>query len=118
MEKKIQIPIVDDDEWEPDLDFFVELYDPTKTPLSPQYHGEPFEGQATYTEGKVIENSVDKLEGDDTKCKVIILDEDFPGCLGFEDTALTVKKGDKNIMVTIKRFDGSDGKISCMIKTE
>jgi hypothetical protein len=35
MEKKIQIPIVDDDEWEPDLDFFVELYDPTKTPLSP-----------------------------------------------------------------------------------
>ena len=32
IEKKIQIPIVDDDEWEPDLDFFVELYDPTKTP--------------------------------------------------------------------------------------
>jgi len=25
---KIQIPIVDDEEWEPDLDFFVELYDP------------------------------------------------------------------------------------------
>ena len=24
---KIQIPIVDDEEWEPDLDFFVELYD-------------------------------------------------------------------------------------------
>lgn len=23
----IQIPIVDDEEWEPDLDFFVELYD-------------------------------------------------------------------------------------------
>jgi len=31
-EKKIQIPIVDDDEWEPDLDFFVELYDPERTP--------------------------------------------------------------------------------------
>ena len=30
-EKKIQIPIVDDDEWEPDLDFFVDLYDPSKT---------------------------------------------------------------------------------------
>ena len=29
IEKKIQIPIVDDDEWEPDLDFIVELYDPT-----------------------------------------------------------------------------------------
>ena len=23
-----EIPIIDDDEWEPDLDFFVELYDP------------------------------------------------------------------------------------------
>lgn len=31
-EKKILIPIVDDDEWEPDLDFFVELYDPNKSP--------------------------------------------------------------------------------------
>ena len=29
-ETKIHIPIVDDDEWEPDLDFFVELYDPNK----------------------------------------------------------------------------------------
>ena len=35
MSKVIQVPIVDDDEWEPDLDFFVELYDPTKTPSSP-----------------------------------------------------------------------------------
>ena len=29
-EKKIHIPIVDDHIWEPDLDFFVELYDPGK----------------------------------------------------------------------------------------
>jgi hypothetical protein len=27
-EIKINIPIVDDEEWEPDLDFLVELYDP------------------------------------------------------------------------------------------
>lgn len=27
-ELKIEIPIVDDEEWEPDLDFLVELYDP------------------------------------------------------------------------------------------
>lgn len=32
MEKRVKVPIIDDDEWEPDLDFFVELYDPTKTP--------------------------------------------------------------------------------------
>jgi solute carrier family 8 (sodium/calcium exchanger) len=65
-EMLIQIPIVDDEEWEPDLDFFVELYDPAT--------------------GKV-------LEGDDTRCKVTILDEDFPGTLGFEQTEITVQKG-------------------------
>lgn len=27
VEYRIQIPIIDNDEWEPDLDFFVELYD-------------------------------------------------------------------------------------------
>jgi solute carrier family 8 (sodium/calcium exchanger) len=60
-EKKIQIPIVDDEEWEPDLDFFVELYDPNKDP----------------------KDGADRLAGDDTICKVTILDEDFPGTLGF-----------------------------------
>jgi len=49
---------------------------------------------------------------------VTILDEDFPGSLGFENTDLTVKKGDKAVTIMIKRFDGSDGKISCMIRTE
>jgi len=49
---------------------------------------------------------------------VTILDEDFPGCLGFEFTDQMVKRGDKKVDVTIKRFDGSDGRISCMIRTE
>jgi len=67
-EKKILIPIVDDVEWEPDLDFYVELYDPNKDP----------------SEGN------DRLPGDDTRCKVTILDEDFPGTLGFKTTELRV----------------------------
>ena len=29
-EKKIKVPIVDDEEWNPDLEFFVELFDPNK----------------------------------------------------------------------------------------
>lgn len=29
-EMKIEIPIVDDEEWNPDLEFWVELYDPAK----------------------------------------------------------------------------------------
>ena len=41
----------------------------------------------------------DKLPGDDTRCKVTILDEDFPGCLGFENTDLFVfKVGQSNLV--------------------
>jgi len=95
-EKKFLIPIVDDDEWEPDLDFYVELYDPNKDS----------------TDGK------DRLQGDDTRCKVTILDEDFPGTLGFETTEIKCHKSMEKFDIRIVRQDGSDGTIHCMIKTE
>jgi len=96
-ELKIFIPIVDDEEWEPDLDFFVELYDPNAIDSK----GHPM-----------------KLHGDDTRCKVTILDEDFPGTLGFEMTDIRVAKNQDKVDVTIMRLEGADGTISCMIKTE
>lgn len=91
VEKKIQIEIIDDDEWNPDLDFYIELYDIT---------------------------SSERLEGDDTKCKVTILDEDFPGNLGFEESEIKVHKSMDKVDIVVTRTEGCDGKISCMIKTE
>lgn len=93
IEMKFNVPIVDDEEWEPDLDFAIELYDPS-------------------TEAAEI------LPGDDTRCIVTILDEDFPGTLGFDNTDISVQKGQKEIVVIVKRENGSDGTISCMIKTD
>ena len=61
----VYVPIIDNNEWEPDLDFHVELYDPET--------------------GK-------RLVGDDTLSKVTILDEDFPGTLGFEITSISVSR--------------------------
>jgi len=58
-EKQIEIPIIDNNIWEPDLDFIVELYE-------------------------IDAPDKERLFGDDTQCKVTILDEDFPGVLGFE----------------------------------
>ena len=55
-EAKIKIAIIDDEIWEPDKDFFVQICD---------------------------ENGVRK-DGTDTQCKVTILDEDNPGVIGFE----------------------------------
>jgi len=95
-EKKIEIPIVDDEEWNPDLEFWVELYDPTKTE----------------------QGFDDRLPGDDTRCKVTILDEDFPGTIQFGNTDIRVSKGAKEVEIEVERVDGSDGTIGCMISTE
>lgn len=46
-----------------------------------------------------------------------ILDEDFPGSLGFEMTDMRVSRQQKKVDITVVRSDGSDGKISCSIKT-
>lgn len=53
----IQVKISDDDEWEPDQDFYIELYDPA-TGL--------------------------RLSKKDTKTTVTIIDDDKPGMLSFE----------------------------------
>lgn len=84
---------MDDEEWEPDLDFAVELYDPNTEDCA-------------------------RLDGDDTRCVVTILDEDFPGTIGFEVTEVTVAQGSSEIMIVVTRSDGSDGVISCQIKTD
>jgi solute carrier family 8 (sodium/calcium exchanger) len=95
-EMKIEIPIVDDEEWNPDLEFWVELFDPIK-----QEQGLD-----------------DRLPGDDTRCKVTILDEDFPGTIQFGETDVRVRKGATEVEIDIVRVDGNDGTISCMISTE
>lgn len=59
-----------------------------------------------------------KFSGDDTKTRVTILDEDFPGTLCFEETQITVNKNDESIDLKILRLEGSDGKIRCTVKTQ
>lgn len=87
----IDIRIHDDDEWNPDYDFYVELYDVT---------------------------TKRRLSGDDTQCKVTILDEDFPGKLSFKKTDMLGSRKNKQIDVVVERTDGTDGAISCHIRTE
>jgi hypothetical protein len=66
-EFEVSIKIFDNNEWQPDLDFSVEIFDPTS-------------------------KTKERLYGDDTKAKVTILDEDFPGKLGFDNTEISVSK--------------------------
>lgn len=87
----VSIQIFDNNDFQPDLEFFVELYDP---------------------------NTGERLYGDDTKTKITILDEDFPGKLQFMATEVVASKENDRVDVVIERVDGSDGVISCYVKTE
>jgi solute carrier family 8 (sodium/calcium exchanger) len=87
----VNVPIIDNNEWEPDLDFFVEIYDTSS--------------------GK-------RFSGDDTLTRVTILDEDFPGILSFEATSLSASKDQEYLDIVILRQKGSDGKVTCTVKTE
>jgi solute carrier family 8 (sodium/calcium exchanger) len=90
-ELNIPITIIDNTDWQPDLEFTVELYDPT---------------------------TKEKHFGDDTTTKVTILDEDFPGKLGFACTDIQASKLQDRVDIKIVRSEGSSGKISCMLRTE
>ncbi len=89
-ELPVRVTINDDDEWEPDEDFYVELYDP---------------------------NTKDRLTGDDTQCTVTIIDDDKPGTLSFESRSIKVIAATKLAQIRVVRQNGCDGKISCEFRT-
>jgi solute carrier family 8 (sodium/calcium exchanger) len=91
-ELKVEIKIIDNNEWEPDMDFYIEIYD-------------------------IEKEDQPRLSGEDTRTTVTILDEDFPGTLGFKVTNIRVQKEQDKVEIVLVRTNGSDGAISCMIKT-
>jgi len=84
------VSIVNDDSFEPDEDFLIQLYDP---------------------------NSEKKLEGRDTQVRVTILDDDQPGKLVFENPRIRQAVNQNLCIVTVKRVEGSDGEITVDYKT-
>jgi hypothetical protein len=59
-----------------------------------------------------------RFEGDNARTRVTILDEDFPGTLGFVETNVTVSKSYKFAEINIDRREGSDGIVTCNVRTE
>ena len=50
-----------------------------------------------------------RLPGDNTRCTVTILDEDFPGTLSFSSTEVRVSKNSKKVEIVVLRTNGCDG---------
>lgn len=86
----VKVNIVDDDDFNEDQDFYIEICS---------------------EDGR-------KLEGDDTSTRVTIKDEDKPGVIGFDKKKYTVRRMDKYAYVQLVRKDGSAGEASCYCKTE
>lgn len=86
----VDIEIKDDEGWEPDEDFFVQIYDMTGMQLS----------------------------GKDSRCKITILDDDKPGQICFkEDKSIKAIATENVAEVVILRKNGSDGEVTVNFTT-
>lgn len=90
--KSIAVKIYDDDNWEPDEDFLIQLVD-TET-------GE-------------------RLPGVDTETRVTIIDDDKPGQIAFEETnVIKALATQSHCKINIIRKNGSDGDVQVEYQTE
>jgi len=89
--KDVKVLIVDDENWEPDEDFFVELYDV---------------------------DTLKRLNGDDTRTRVTIIDDDRPGVLAFEQQGRVRHPGNQpECRIRVVRLHANDGVISVKYRT-
>lgn len=88
----ISVEIFDDENWEPDEDFFVQMFDP---------------------------ESNAELVGQDCKTRVTIIDDDKPGQICFEQSG-TIKAvaSDEFAEIVIIRKNGSDGVVTVDYETQ
>ena len=95
-EHTIQVTIIDDNEFEPDEDFYVTLRNAK----------EGKKGQASAP--VVLPRPV---------VAVTILNDDLPGTFSFESATAQCEEKDRKVEVTIKRIDGCDSDVKVFYKT-
>ena len=89
--KFITVKIRDDDNWEPDEDFYVQLYDPA---------------------------TMEELQGQDCRTRVTIIDDDKPGQIAFEESkVIKADASDGMAYVVVIRKNGSDGEVKVDYET-
>jgi len=90
-DKFVEVVIKDDDSWEPDEDFFVQLYD-------------------VKTDQELMEQ--------DCRTRVTIIDDDKPGAIYFKESkAIQADANEKTVEIEIERRNGSDGVVTVQYET-
>lgn len=88
----IKVEIIDDEQWNDDREFAVELYNPENNQAFPDR---------------------------DATTNILIIDDDKPGNLAFENKKGQVRHvvSDEKCVMTVVRTGGADGKIGCKYTT-
>jgi solute carrier family 8 (sodium/calcium exchanger) len=96
MVQSFKVFIVDDTAFEDDEEFYVELSNPT------------------------VEGGLEAKIGMNNHMTIVIIDDDDPGVMSFEQEIITIQEDveDKTVELIVKRADGSTGKVSVQYKTE
>lgn len=89
----IEVPIIDDSSYESDEEFYIDL--------------------------DRVDGSPETLIGEST-CEVVIIDDDEPGVLSFEQNEIIVAEGNDDFCVSVRvtRRGGGSGKVTCRYFTE
>jgi hypothetical protein len=58
----------------------------------------------------------DRMKGDDTRCKVTIIDNDNAGHVGFTEVMKVVRPRDQICLLHLKRDEGTDGDCTLDVK--
>ena len=103
-EQMVTIPIIDDNQWEPDETFRIKLSNPrlSHTSTAGKSGGDP---ECTLRKGR-------------EECVVTIIDDDEPGSLGFFDKReYVISENCGTVAIDVFRSDGADGEIGCDYET-
>jgi len=87
-EREIEIEIIDDNEWAPDKNFFVRLFNPVP----------------------------DNIKLAVATCQIIILNDDDPGVISFDDKTVHAMHTANTVSVPMNRKDGCDGNVLAFVK--
>jgi len=96
--KQIKIKLIDDNDYEPDESFFVELSKPKAGPKGAK--------TAPYEFGK------------HETCTVTILNDDKPGTFSFEKAQYSVSENSGKATINIVRTQGADGEVQLKVATQ
>jgi len=93
LEKTIPITVIDDNEWAPDKPFYCRLF------------------------GAKAEGKEEDVTLGVSNCRIMILNDDDPGTVGFPDVTMTCHTNSKTVKLKVVRKDGDDGNVLCFVKT-